>query len=253
VTVAWLVPLLVGIAGGLASGLLGVGGGILFVPLLARFRHLDQKRAQGTSLAILVFTALAGAATYRAHGPVNLALAGWIALGAMIAARLGARATVRWSSAGLRRAFGLLAIVVAGRMFVPNIPEGSWLAAPGVAGIALDVLVGFGVGYLAGLLGVGGGLILVPILTLLFGIPQHEAQGVSLFMIVPTAIVGSLTHLRLGNVETRLVLPVAAGSIVAAVASATIAHHLPAQTLRMCFAVLLVWMGARMVLRPVPR
>ena len=96
----------------------------------------------------------------------------------------------------------------------------------------------------------GGGVILVPILTLLFGVPQHAAQGVSLFMIVPTSIVGAWTQLRLGAVEKPVVAPVAIASVVAAVAAAAIAHLLPGATLRQLFGVLLVVIGSRMVLRP---
>ena len=116
-----------------------------------------------------------------------------------------------------------------------------------------EVATGFIVGWLSGLLGVGGGTILVPILTLLFGVEQHHAQGVSLVMIIPTAIAGAWTHLKLGHVDRRIVPPIAAGSVVAAIAAATVAGHLPAATLKICFGALLVWMGARFALQPGPQ
>src|SRR5262249_10178436 len=97
-----------------------------------------------------------------------------------------------------------------------------------------------------GLLGVGGGTILVPLLTLLFGAEQHLAQGVSLFMIIPTSIAGAWTHARLGHVHWRVVWPVAAASIVSAVLGARLAHVPPATTLRVAFGVLLVWVGGRL-------
>jgi len=241
---------LIGIAGGLTSGLLGVGGGIVLVPLLTKFLGLDQKRAQATSLAILVFTATAGAITYRIAGEVDLVLAALLAAGSIVGVRLGALHSARLPARTLRRAFGMLAVVVGGRLLLTHLPEGAWLALPGLAGIALEIVTGFAIGWLAGLLGVGGGVILVPILTLLFGVPQHAAQGVSLFMIVPTSIVGAWTQLRLGAVEKPVVAPVAIASVVAAVAAATIAHHLPGATLRQLFGVLLVVIGSRMVLNP---
>ena len=74
---------------------------------------------------------------------------------------------------------------------MPALPSGSWLAQPGAVGILFEVTTGMVVGWLSGLLGVGGGTILVPILTLLFGLEQHHAQGVSLVMILPTAIAGA--------------------------------------------------------------
>lgn len=248
-----MTALLIGLAVGTTSGLLGVGGGIVLVPLLTRFLHLDQKRAQATSLAILVFTALAAAITYRAAGPVDIRLAALLAVGAIAGVRLGALTSAKVPAAALRRGFGALAILVGIRLLLPNLPEGGWLALPGVAGVAIEIGVGFVVGWLAGMLGVGGGVILVPILTLLFAIPQIEAQGVSLFMIVPTSIVGAWTHLRRGTIERRVVLPIALASVVAAVLAATVANLLPAALLRQLFGLLLLFIGARMALRPTAR
>jgi uncharacterized membrane protein YfcA len=245
--------LLIGLAVGTTSGLLGVGGGIVLVPLLTRFLHLDQKRAQATSLGILVFTALAAAITYRAAGPVDIRLAALLAVGAIAGVRLGALTSAKVPAAALRRGFGALAILVGIRLLLPNLPEGGWLALPGVAGVAIEIGVGFVVGWLAGMLGVGGGVILVPILTLLFAIPQIEAQGVSLFMIVPTSIVGAWTHLRRGTIERRVVLPIALASVVAAVLAATVANLLPAALLRQLFGLLMLFIGARMALRPTAR
>jgi uncharacterized membrane protein YfcA len=243
----------VGLVGGLTSGLLGVGGGIVLVPLLGRFLHLDQRRAQATSLAILVFTALAAALAYRAAGTVDLRLAALLALGSIPGVRLGALASARVSSAALRRGFGVLALLVGVRLLLEHLPASSGLARPGLVGMALEVAVGFGVGWLAGMFGVGGGVILVPVLVLLFGVPQHQAQGVSLFMIVPTSIVGAWTQLRLGTVEKRLVPPVAIASVVAAIAAAALAHQLPGPLLRRIFGLLLLFVGARMALRPASR
>ena len=244
--------ILVGLVGGVTSGLLGVGGGIVLVPMLGKFLGLDQKRAQATSLAILVFTAIAAAITYHAIGTVDLAMAARLAVGAIAGVRLGALQSNAVPAARLRRGFGIFTLVVGVRLLLPNLPEGSWLALPGIGGIAVEILVGFAVGWLSGMLGVGGGVILVPILTLLFGLPQKDAQGISLFMIIPTSIVGAWTQLRLGAVEKRLVPPVALASIVGAVAAATVAHQLSGPTLRFLFGLLLVGIGARMALRPAP-
>lgn len=244
--------LLIGLAGGAASGLLGIGGGVVLVPLLTKFLRLPQKHAHGTSLAILVFTATAAALTYGYSQRIDLALAAWLALGATVAAPLGARYSATMSATNLRRAFGLMLVLVGIRLFLVELPSGAWLAQPGFAGITLEIGTGFVVGWLSGLLGVGGGTILVPILTLLFGIEQHQAQGVSLFMIIPTALAGAWTHLKLGHVEKPVVPAIAMASVVAAVAAAAIANRLPAESLRIAFGALLVWMGFRMAWRPAP-
>ena len=158
--------------------------------------------------------------------------------------------TTRMTAKELRRWFGLLIVFVGIRMFMLHLPEGTWLAQPGALGIVFAVLTGCVVGWLSGLMGVGGGTILVPILTLLFGIEQHHAQGISLFMVIPTAISGGWTHFKLGNVEKKLVLPIAAASVVSAVAAAYVANLLPAPVLKVAFGALLVWVGTRMAWKP---
>jgi uncharacterized membrane protein YfcA len=244
-----LTALLIGLAGGLCSGLLGIGGGVILVPLLTRFMGLPQKNAHGTSLAILVFTAIAAATAYAVGGTVDWRMALWLALGASVAAPLGARTASRWEPVRLRRVFGAVMALVGVRLFLIHLPQGSWLHQPGLLGDVYLIATGAVVGWLSGLLGVGGGVILVPILTLLFGTPQVAAQGVSLFMIVPTAFAGAYTHFKLGNVETRLVPPIALASVAAALAGAALAHHVPANALRIAFGALLVWVGLRMALR----
>ena len=245
--------LFLGLAGGLTSGLLGVGGGVVLVPLMLHFLRLPQSHAHGTSLAILVVTATAAALTYGAAGSVDLRLAAILAVGATAAAPLGARLTARWSQARLRRVFGVALAVIGVRLCIPGLPGGALLAQPGALGVVLELATGALVGFLSGLLGVGGGTILVPILTLLFGVEQHQAQGVSLFMIIPTAISGAWTHARLGHVHWRVVWPVALASIVAAIAGARLAQVLPAATLRFAFGLLLVWVGGRLALTAPPK
>jgi uncharacterized membrane protein YfcA len=210
---------------------------------------MRQQVAHGTSLAILIFTAIAAALTYKANQDVDLVMAGWLALGATVCAPFGAKATARMSSDQLRKAFGILIVLVGIRMVMVHLPEGSWLAQPGVLGTVYVLATGCVVGFLSGLMGVGGGTILVPILTLLFGVEQHHAQGISLFMVIPTAMSGAWTHYKLGHVEKKVVPPVAAASVVSAIAAAALANKLPAQVLKICFGVLLIWIGGRMALK----
>ncbi len=239
---------LIGAVGGAASGLLGIGGGVVMVPLLTSLLKLDQKVAHGTSLAIVVFTAIAAAIVYLLSGPVDLKLAALLALGAVFGAQLGALATKRITSLALKRAFGAMLVLVALRLAFAR--EGEALAAlpAGAPGIAITFGVGFVVGWLSGLLGVGGGTILVPILVLLFGLPQHLAQGVSLVMVVPTAMAGAWQHNKLGQVEKSVVLPAALASIVAGALFAGVAHTLSGSVLRTAFALVLGVTGARMLL-----
>lgn len=102
-------------------------------------------------------------------------------------------------------------------------------------------------GTLSGMLGVGGGIILVPVLILLMKIEPHRAIGISLAVIIPTAISGVTKHYRNGNVDLRIALLVAIGAIAGAYLGATVAGSLPGGTLKKIFGGFLIVMGLNML------
>lgn len=109
------------------------------------------------------------------------------------------------------------------------------------------LLIGVAAGVLSGLLGVGGGIVIVPLMALALGQDQHVAQGVSLAVIVPTALVGAVTNWRKGNVDARMAVLFAIGAVVGSVAGATVAAQLSGPVLRRLFAVALVLLGYRVL------
>jgi uncharacterized membrane protein YfcA len=115
--------------------------------------------------------------------------------------------------------------------------------------IAALVTLGLFAGAMAAALGLGGGIIFVPSLVVLFGFEQHIAQGTSLAVIFPTAIVATVAHARMGNVRWRLSIPIGLAGIVGAVAGAQIALQLDADLLRRMFGVFLMLLAARMAWR----
>lgn len=115
-----------------------------------------------------------------------------------------------------------------------------------VATAAVTVAVGLTVGAAAALLGIGGGIVLVPFLVLAFDLAQQTAEGTSLAVIVPTALAGTAVNLRSGLVSGRTLMLLAAGGIAGAYAGARLALALPAVRLEDVFGVVLVVLGARM-------
>ena len=113
--------------------------------------------------------------------------------------------------------------------------------------IIVALLIGFAGGFAGGMLGIGGGAIYVPAMVLILDEPQHIAQGVSLAAIVPTAIVGGLTHLRRGNVDVPAAMWVTPAAVVAGFAAALLADTLDATVLRRIFAVVALYFAVRMV------
>ncbi|MFN2389580.1 MAG: TSUP family transporter [Actinomycetota bacterium] len=105
-----------GFAAGLMSGLLGVGGGVVMVPLVALAAGLSEHEAHGTSLAAVVVMGAVGAAAFAAGGETDIGVAALLALGAIAGAPLGARVMAAMSEERLETAFGILLLAVAGTM-----------------------------------------------------------------------------------------------------------------------------------------
>lgn len=229
---------LVGFLAGLSGGLFGVGGGIIMVPMLTAFYGLTQHQAHGTSLAAIGATAVAGLAVYAWHGQVWWSAAAVMAVTSMLTARLGARLATRTNKHRLAKIFAVFLLLVAIRLLW-KAPTGTAPVLTGWPAIASLLALGGGVGLLAGFMGVGGGILAVPALTLLFGFSQQAAQGTSLALILVSAPIGALEHHRHGNVAMRLLPTIAVGALIGAPLASQVAQHLPQAVLARGFALFL--------------
>ncbi|UWF77166.1 MULTISPECIES: sulfite exporter TauE/SafE family protein [Microbacterium] len=197
---AYLAFVGIGLMAGLLSGLFGVGGGTVIVPLLVLILHFDQRRAAGTSLAAIVPTAAVGVISYALADAVAWIAALILAAGAVVGAQIGIRMLARVSQTALRWSFvGFLAVVIVS-LFVVIPSRDAELVLSWVSGAGL-VLVGVATGIVAGLIGVGGGVIVVPVLMLVFGTSDLVAKGTSLLMMIPTAVSGTVGNIRHRNVD----------------------------------------------------
>lgn len=111
------------------------------------------------------------------------------------------------------------------------------------------IVVGLIAGTAAATLGIGGGIIIVPVLVVIFGFEQHFAQGTSLAVILPTAVVATIGHARHGRVAWRIAAPLALAGIVGALIGARVSLSLDADLLRKLFAILLTVLAIQMALR----
>ncbi len=247
--------LLIGLAAGCFGGLVGLGGGVVMIPLMVGMAGLQQKQAHGTSLVALVFTGLVGAATYGMKGQVDLLGAGLLAVTATVTARFGARYAHVLPEWKLKRSFGAFLIVIALILLARPWLGGSGAHAPTWATAAVLLTTGLFTGFLSGMMGVGGGSIMVPAMVLLAGFPQILAQGSSLLAMVPAGAVGAYTHFRLGNVVRGLLPGLIPGILVGTLVGSTFALRLPELVLRLTFAAVLVWTGSKYLKArpPVPK
>ncbi len=242
--------LVCGLVTGLVGGLLGVGGGIVLIPMLTAWARFDQHSAHGTGMVAVAFTALVGVVVYGRGEAIDLAAAVQITLVALPATVLAARYSPRVSAALLHRLFGVFVIMVAFVFPFRDLLGGGNPVLGG--GMPVMLVIGAAAGVISGLLGVGGGSVLVPALVLITGFPQQLAQGTSLAVILPSSSAGALMHAKLGHVCGRALLPILMGTFCGSWAGAAGALALPGQLLRIIFSVVLLFMGARFVLRGRP-
>ena len=225
---------------GIAGGLFGVGGGLVLVPVLTGFFRLTQHQAHGTSLAVIGATAITSIIVYGVYANVAWPIAALAAIGTLCTAHLGARLAARWTARKLRRAFALFLALVALRLLwkVPEIETHAGLQ--GLAGLGVSLLLGLAAGYLSGLMGVGGGIIVVPVLTILFGLSQQAAQGTSLAIMLVTAPRATIEHSRHGNVVWPIVPMLAVGAALGAPLASWSAQGLRHDALVRAFALFLL-------------
>lgn len=235
--------LLIGLLAGVFGGLLGLGGGVVMIPLMLRFRRLTQHQAHGTSLMALVFTGGAGAVTYYLKGSVDILAGVCLASSAVFTSWLGAFYANSLPEWKLKRAFGLFIVLVSLMMLAK--PYYGQFSHPVTGGFKILVLLGSGAvaGFFSGMMGVGGGSLMVPALVLLVGLSQHTSQGTSLLAMVPGGTVGAVTHWRLGNVARPLLGGLIPGILLGTYLGGSLAHLLSDGALRCVFAVVLIWQG----------
>jgi uncharacterized membrane protein YfcA len=248
----------IGAVAGLASGLFGVGGGFLIVPLQLLFTGVSTRRASGTSMAALIPIAVAGACGYyvqdHAH-LVDLQVAAFLVIGSTGGAYVGARVIQVLPDDALTSFVVLVMLLVgvdqiAGVVVHPSFTQNLHDSLRSVE-LRDAFLVGSGlvIGSASASIGVGGGILFVPAMVVGLGLDQQVAQGTSLVAILPTATVGAVTHLRQGNVDLRTASWIGLAGLPTAVAGAFVAVTLPQRFLAALFGMLLVLAATRIATR----
>ncbi|MEO6398411.1 MAG: sulfite exporter TauE/SafE family protein [Tepidiformaceae bacterium] len=239
--------LVAGTGGGLLSGILGGGGGAIMIPLMTGVMKIRQHTAHGTSLLTITFSALAGAITYSLQEQVDFRLVAILIAGSASGAYFGARASRLLPGLRLRQLLGLFLILVALRLLLVHGVQPVF-SVSGTRELLVGGLIGLVGGLASGALGVGGGSIFVPALVLLLGVGQHEAQGVSIWVIVFSSAVGAFVHYRQGTVDVAVAKWIIPTAVPAGIAGSLIATLLDARQLQLLFALILVGLGLQMLL-----
>jgi uncharacterized membrane protein YfcA len=235
----------IGLVAGFLSGLLGVGGGIVLVPLMVSLLHYDQHTAHATSLAAIFIIALAGAITFALSGEVDLPLAIALGVGGVVGSTLGATTMKQASTRTLQIAFTVLLVAAGVRMVTGGAPLPVGQAKSDVATWLIGGLIGLAAGFASGLAGIGGGVIMVPAMVLLLGTSQHTAQGTSLLAILVTSLAGTRVNLKSGLVKVKPAMVMGIAGAVAAPLGALAALAIAGDQLARWFGLFLLFMAAR--------
>eukprot|EP00668_Euglena_longa_P003126 GGOE01003654.1.p1 GENE.GGOE01003654.1~~GGOE01003654.1.p1 ORF type:complete len:343 (+),score=52.73 GGOE01003654.1:97-1125(+) len=240
-----------GFTAGTFGSAVGLGGGVLLVPLLVSM-GMQQARAHGTSLVSVTTTSIAGAYTYLTAGFVEPTAGALLALTAIPTAGLGAHFASKVHGALLKRFFGCWLLVasslVLAKPYLPVLVDLTAVASVGGVQYWLSVgCLGLVAGFLSAFLGVGGGSLLVPCLAL-SGFPQHIAQGTALCSMVLPSMFGSTQHHLRGNVMWQVAPFLSLGALFGGVSGGFLAVLLPEHVLRGVFSSGLATIGLRYIL-----
>lgn len=240
----------IGLLAGLLSGLFGVGGGTVIVPLLVLLLAYDQRLGAGTSLAAIVPTATVGVISYALNESVAWIPGLILAAGAVVGAQIGTWLLPRVSLVALRWSFiaFLVGVIVSLFIVIPARDAGLPLTVLSIAGL---VVLGVITGTVAGLIGVGGGIVVVPALMLVFGTSDLIAKGTSLLMMIPTAISGTIGNFRRGNVDLAAAALIGVAACTTTALGAWIATIVDPFWGNVLFAVFLVFIAVQLAVRTI--
>jgi hypothetical protein len=240
----------IGTLAGLFSGLFGVGGGVVMVPLLILLLKLGERQATATSLAAIVLIAGAATITHGAYGTVHVVEGLVVGLPALAGVLAGTALQQRIPARRVSLLFAVLLVAVALSMVLgTGDAEPSGTVSRDLGQILLAGLFGVAAGVVSGLLGVGGGTLFVPGLVYVLGLGQVQAEATSLLAIVPVSLVGAWRQHRYGNLDLRMAITMGTLAIPGALLGVVLAHALPGRVLQIGFALLILFVAQNLARR----
>jgi len=233
--------LLVGFLGGIPSGLLGLGGGVLFIPLMVYFAKLKMKEITGVSSMAVAIVATAGSIRYSSKGYGIEPFIPYLIIGGVLGAIAGNQINKQLSNKSLNKIFSIV-------LFVSAIRMNYLVDSNNVANdnMYIYIVIGFVSGILAGLLGLGGGVVRIPALLIFAGIPSLIAQGASLITSIPTAIAAAYPKVKGQPEKIKQGLLVGLGGILGVLIGSEIAFSLEDNSLKTIFSYFLFIVALKM-------
>ena len=253
------------------GSMLGLGGGVFLVPIFTLFFGVDQKLAIGASAVAVVTNSVVGSSVHLRSRFTNLRLAMLLQVTTASGAVVGALIAVWADPRAINAVFGIALVYAAASMAVRRRANAADAAAPDPhrLGAAFDdpatrqtvryvprrVPLGLGIsglaGTLSGMLGIGGGVILVPAMNLLMGIPVKAAAGTSSFMVGITAVATAFVFYAEGKIDATVVVPAMVGVFLGGQYGSRLTRRVQTQNLVVVFVLILLYLGVSLLLKAV--
>lgn len=255
------------------GSMLGLGGGVFLVPILTLFFGVDPKLAVGASAIAVVTNSVVGSTNHLKSRFTNLRLAMLLQVSAALGAIAGALYGVAADPRVIYGVFGAVLVYAAVSMVIKR--EAKVTAPIAGATDALDLGaafrdpaighdvgyipirpaagmgVGVGAGVISGMLGVGGGVVMVPVMNLLMRVPVKAAVGTSSFMIGITSVATAFVYYARGKIDPMLVVPAIIGVFLGGQIGSRLTRRIKAQRLALIFSIILLYLGVSLLLRAV--
>jgi uncharacterized protein len=253
--VEWALSAVIGFVSGVLSGAFGIGGGILMVPGMRLLLDQPELVAVGTSLPVVIPSAITGASRYlkarvvTPKGGIILGLAGapTAVMGAWLGTRVGGGVVfVVLSTVIVYAAADMVLQAIRGNHKSPA-PPPAVDVAPTPDNLYLLAAIGAFAGIYSGFLGLGGGLVIVPLLIRFALMPVKRAIGTSLIAMLLIALPGTASHALLGNINAPLALGLALGIVPGALVGARITLGSSERVVKIGFAALLIVIAATLI------
>jgi hypothetical protein len=253
------VLILAGIGIGALGTLIGAGGGWMIVPLLLFGYHFSPQEAVGTSLAVVFLNALSGSFAYMVQGRVLYKMGLAFAIATIPGALVGALLVQYLESHWFSMLFGMFLLLIAAFLhrgwqwpFVPQTSahaSNERLQAFRSPSMRLGIVISFLVGVISSLFGIGGGIIHVPFLIVMLGIPVHAATATSHFVLAITSLTGTLVFFWHGQVRVPVAVGMGLGVLLGAQLGAFLSMRMPSEPIRRTLAVALAVFACWLILR----
>lgn len=228
----------VGLLAGMLSGLFGVGGGVITQPAVYALLGGTPIQAVATPLPVIFPTSVMAAYAYARAGEVSYRAARWGAGPGIVGATIGAYLTRFVNPHALLLLASALIGLSGTQVIRGRTPTTPW--EKGKTAVWKYGVIALGAGFASGLLGVGGGIIIVPALTLLIGMPLKRALGTSLVLIAALVVPGTIVHAALGHIDWSIFAVLVAGVVPGALLGARVALGARERTLRLAVGTFLV-------------